>query len=123
MSSTNLGKYTYGEAPAPLAVTLYKADGVTPETITGYSVEVDWKVRGQTPADTANRFSGSVSDGVNGVVAVPWGSQSPTPFEDASTPPYVVEMEVWAGNTTIRTGSQRFRFAVIPALNATTPTV
>lgn len=122
-TNQNLGYYTYWEQPAVLAVELKAEDG-TVMNITGFSVECDWKIKGQTPADTANRFTGSVSDGPAGLVSVPWGTQTPSPFADpVAVAPYTVELDVWAGDGTVRTASQRFRFAILPSLSTVEPTV
>lgn len=122
-SQTNLGSYTYGEKPPPLLVTFNDAAGDA-INLTGYTVEAQWKVKGQSPDDTPNSFSCSLSDATNGVVSVPWGTQSTSPFADSATAPYTVELEVWAGDGTNLYCSEQFRFAVRVAVAGTsTPAI
>jgi len=118
MGATTLGPYTKYEIPDSLLVTFYQIDGVTPIDLSGYSVEVHWWIKSQSPADTVQTFSGSLSDATNGIVAVPWSSATEV-FEEVG----LHEVEIWVGDGVNRYGSEIFRFQVRESVATSTPTV
>jgi hypothetical protein len=120
VTTTKLGPYTRFERPRPFAVTFYENDGVTVIDVSGYDAVATWFVKGQSPADTPDTFTCTLTtDGTDGQVTVPWGQASPSPFDVAGT----VEMEVWVGDGTVRLASEKFRFVVRAAVATSAPAV
>lgn len=117
-TSTYLDTYQLYEVPVNLLHTFYEDDGVTPRNLTGYTVEVTWWIRSQTPADTPQTFAGSLNDAANGVVSVPWSS-APEAFEELGTH----EVQIWVGDGTYRHSSDIFTYAVIDGVSTSEPTV
>lgn len=111
-----LGPYTQYEKPPDLTVTLQDSTG-TAIDITGYDVNASWKTRG---TDTVTTFTCSLTtDGSDGQIDVPWGTQATSPFDTAG----VVDMEVWAGDGTTRYATEKIRFRVRRAVVTTEPTI
>lgn len=128
-STTNLGKYTWGEKPPPLLVTFTDNANVVID-LTGCTVVGEYWVKGQTPAHTPIQFSGSLSDAANGIVSLPWGTTSPSPFAARNNAddgyllrPYTVELEAWAGDGSVRYASEKFRFVVLASVADATPSI
>ena len=116
MATIVLGPFTQYEKPPDLVVTLEDSSG-TALDITGYDVQASWSFRG---SDTITTFTCSLTtDGSDGQISVPWGTQATSPFDTAGT----VEMEVWAGDSTTRYASEKIRFRVRRAVVTTEPTI
>jgi len=117
-ASSNIGPYSRYEIPFNLLHTFYEADGTTAIDLTGFAVEVNWWIKGQSPADAVQVFSGTLFDPTNGVVSVPWDT-APTVFAETG----LHEIQIYVGNGTYRYASEIFRFMVRESVATTAPVI